>query len=113
MPGYVVADITALRALDMTGVTETRLRFVTDKNVWYAYASSNSRTDNGEWIIEPTTGGGNWTPTAMIYGTSTPSGGADTPTSYGRVVVGSTGNSVDRIYFNPGGSAFWDSVAIF
>lgn len=110
MPGYVVADTTALRAINMTGVTETRMRFVEFFHQWYRYNPAGARADNGEWIIAPTTGGGNWTPVGMIYGTSTPTGAVDTPTSYAQVATSSTGNFVQFIYFNPGGgSSQWRS----
>ena len=113
MPGYVVAGATELRAINMTGVTETRLRFVEAFHQWYRYSSTGARADNGEWIIAPTTGGGNWTPVGPIYGTSTPTGAVDTPTIYHRVTNSSLGNFTSQIYSNPGGgSADWNSVAL-
>lgn len=107
MPGYVVADAAELRTVDMTGVTETRLRYVASFSQWFTYNSGNNLVDNGEWIIQPTTGGGNWTPSGPIFGTSTPSGSANTPVIYHRVQIASGGNFVDRIYSNPGGSNEW------
>jgi hypothetical protein len=113
MSGYKVANATELRSVDVTGDPTPSLRFMVSVNQWYAYDLDGTGTDNGEWIIEPTTGGGNWYPTGQISGTSTPSGVSAYPVFYMQISSGSGGSQVTNIYANPGGgSSTWTSTSL-
>ena len=111
--GGVVQNLTALVAVDMTSITVPVFFWVTDEATFYHYAPSYSGSANSPFTVLVTTGGGGWFASGMVTGTSVPGGAAQIPVQYGRVIAGSTGNRIERIYFNPGGgSSDWTSEAI-
>lgn len=108
-PEWIVDNLTALRAIDMSGANEFALKIhVLSSDADYMYDPNDTTSDNGLWAIEPNSGLGNgaWYPLDMITSTTTPSGNAVHRVSYGRIDPGSGGNDgIDRIYYNPGGNS--------
>ena len=111
-PEFVVADITALKAIDMSTYADSLPIYVTGKKAWYDYDPSDTNTGNDEWIVEPTGGNGNgaWHPIGPIFGSTTPTGASAHPVAYYHIDVACTPDEVDRLYANPGGgSTTWTS----
>ena len=109
MPGYIYADVAALRAEDMSSVNEVVMRIVEGQGLWLYYPTA-VRPDNGIWIIQPTTGGGAYYPTCEVQGTGVPTGFSEYPVQYLRIGTSSSGAFVAGVHRNPGNTTDWEQI---